>query len=73
VNRSVPAVLLSLIYAAALAVALTDVGSHALAGAVVLAGLTTRWALRHRRRRGAAAPTLAVLQPDAAPSAAATA
>jgi hypothetical protein len=49
VHLSVPAVLLTLLYAAALAVALTDVGSHALAGTVVLAGLASRWALRHRR------------------------
>jgi hypothetical protein len=59
VHRSVPAVLLSLVYAAALALALTDVGSHALAGAVVLAGLTTRWALRHRHRRTGTVTALA--------------
>ena len=52
----VPAVLLLFVYAAALAVALTDVGSHALAGSVVLAGLATRWALRHRRLRPAVGP-----------------
>jgi hypothetical protein len=53
-----PAVLLLFVYAAALAVALTDVGSHALAGTVVLAGLATRWALRHRRAvHPAARPT----------------
>jgi hypothetical protein len=72
VNRSVPAVLLSLVYAAALAVALTDVRSHALAGAVVLAGLTARWVLHHRHRESSVAP-VAVLQPDAAPSPAAAA
>ena len=45
----VPAALVLLVYAAALAVALTDLGTHALAGTVVLAGLVTRWALLHRR------------------------
>jgi hypothetical protein len=49
VHLHVPAVLLSLVYAAAVAVAVTDPGRHALAGLVVLAGLVTRWAVRHRR------------------------
>jgi hypothetical protein len=44
-----PAVLLTLVYAAALVVALGDPGRHALAGLVVLAGLTVRWAVRSRR------------------------
>ena len=48
-TRSVPALLLSLVYAAALAVAVTDLGQHAVAGLLVLGGLTARWALRHRR------------------------
>jgi hypothetical protein len=46
----VAAVLLSVLYAAAVAVALTAPGEHALAGIVVLAGLVARWALRHRHR-----------------------
>ena len=46
--RSVPALLLSLVYAAALAVALTDLGQHAVAGLLVLGGLSARWLLRHR-------------------------
>ena len=50
----VPAVLLSVVHAAAIAVALTHPGEHTLAGLVVLAGLVTRWALRSRHR--AAAP-----------------
>jgi cytochrome b561 len=58
----VPAVLLTLVHAAALAVALTDVGTHALAGVVVLAGLTTRWVLRSRR------PAPAAVAPAAAES-----
>jgi hypothetical protein len=68
VHVPVPAVLLLLVYAAALAVALTDVGSYGLAGAVVLAGVTTRWALRHRRslRRAAAVTAAAVEVPASA-------
>jgi uncharacterized membrane protein len=50
----VPAVLLSVVYAAAIAVALAHPGEHTLAGLVVLAGLVARWALRSRHR--AAAP-----------------
>ncbi len=45
-----PAVLLSIVYAAAIAVALTAPGEHTLPGLVVLAGLSARWALRHRHR-----------------------
>lgn len=45
----VPAVLLSVLYAAAIAVALAHPGAHTLAGLVVLAGLVARWALRTRR------------------------
>ena len=45
-----PAVLLSVVYAAALAVAVANPGRPTLAGLVVLAGLTARWAMRHRRR-----------------------
>ena len=56
--RSVPALLLSVVYAAALAVAVTDPGQHAVAGLLVLGGLTARWLLRHRR---AAAPAPAVV------------
>ena len=50
----VPAVLLSVVYAAAVAVALAHPGEHTLAGLVVLAGLVGRWALRSRHP--AAAP-----------------
>ncbi|MDT0278196.1 hypothetical protein [Blastococcus goldschmidtiae] len=45
----VPAVLLSVVYAAAIAVALAHPGGHTLAGLVVLAGLVARWAVRSRR------------------------
>ena len=38
----VPAVLLSVVYAAVVAVALTAPGEHTLAGLIVLAGLVTR-------------------------------
>jgi hypothetical protein len=44
---SVPALLLSLLYATAVAVAVSAPGNHTLAGLVVLAGLVSRWALRH--------------------------
>ena len=65
-SRSAPALLLSLVYAAALAVALTDLGQHAVAGLLVLGGLTARWFVRSRR--SSAAPTLAVV-PDPVPTA----
>jgi hypothetical protein len=54
----VPALLLSLLYATAIAVAVSAPGTHTLAGLVVLAGLVSRWALRHHglaRTAGAAA------------------
>ena len=80
----VPAVLLSVVYAVAIAVALAHPGEHTLAGLVVLAGLVARWAL-HSRHRAAApvaltVPTSAgagsvdavlVPEPTAAPAAAA--
>jgi hypothetical protein len=67
-----PAVLLSLVYAAAMAVALGDPGRHTLAGLVVLTGLTARWAVRHRHRTAPAAGTMAdaVLPVEAQPAAA---
>jgi hypothetical protein len=61
-----PAVLLSLVYATAIAVALGDPGRHTLAGLVVLAGLTARWALRHRLRAIARVPVGA--EPAVAPA-----
>ena len=69
-SRSVPALLLSVVYAAALAVALTDPGRHAVAGLLVLAGLTARWFLRHRRAAAPApAPALALAAvPDPLPT-----
>jgi hypothetical protein len=42
-------VLLTLLYAAALAVAVPDLGARALPGAVVLAGLLLRFAVRRHR------------------------
>lgn len=75
----VPAVLLSLVYAAAIAVALAHPGGQTLAGLVVLAGLVARWALRSRHRAPAPAASAgtvdAVLPPEpaAAPAPAAAA
>ena len=73
VHLSVPAVLLTVVYAAALAVAVAAPGQHLVAGLVVLTGLVTRWAVRHRRAHAvlAVAPADAVLTPDAAPAQAA--
>ena len=72
-HLSVPAVLLTVVYAAALAVAVSAPGQHLVAGLVVLTGLVTRWAVRHRRAHAvlAVAPADAVLTPDAAPARAA--
>ncbi|WP_100499003.1 hypothetical protein [Geodermatophilus chilensis] len=70
-HLSVPAVLLTVVYAAALAVAVAAPGQHLVAGLVVLTGLVTRWAVRHRRAAvpaPAAAPADAVLAPDSAPA-----
>jgi hypothetical protein len=49
-RRPAPAtVLLTVLYAAAIALALTSPAEHAEAGCLVLAGLTARWAVRRRR------------------------
>ncbi|HLL62597.1 MAG TPA: hypothetical protein VK401_06085 [Propionibacteriaceae bacterium] len=75
-HLSVPAVLLTVVYAAALAVAVTAPGQHLVAGLVVLTGLVTRWAVRHRRTHAvpaAVATADTVLAPDAAPARAAAA
>jgi hypothetical protein len=50
------AALLSLLYVAAIAVALTAPGQHALAGAVVLLGLVARSVARRRHPTAAAVP-----------------
>jgi 2-keto-4-pentenoate hydratase len=72
VHLSVPAVLLTVVYAAALAVAVAAPGQHLVAGLVVLTGLVTRWAVRHHRAHvtvpGPVAPADAVLAPDTAPA-----
>ena len=58
----VATVLLSVVYALAIAVALTAPGQHALAGCTVLAGLVVRSVVRRRRRAPAAvAATTAVV------------
>jgi hypothetical protein len=73
VHLSLPAVLLTVVYAAALAVAVTAPGQHLVAGLVVLTGLVTRWAVRHRRVHAVApapvTPADAVLAPGPAPAA----
>jgi hypothetical protein len=49
-RRPAPAtVLVTVLYATALAVALTSPAEHVLAGCLVLGGLTARWAVRRRR------------------------
>jgi hypothetical protein len=65
-HLAVPAVLLSVVYAAAIAVAFTDPGRNTVAGLVVLAGLTARWAARHRR--SVASAGVVVLAPEAVPA-----
>nr|WP_246215403.1 hypothetical protein [Modestobacter muralis] len=50
------AALLSLLYVAAVIVALTAPGQHAVAGSVVLLGLVARSVVRHRRPAAAAVP-----------------
>ena len=69
-----PAVLLTVVYAAALAVAVTAPGEHLVAGVVVLTGLVTRWAVRHRRAHRVVPAVVAVdgvLAADPAPARAA--
>ena len=51
-------VLLSVVYAVAIAVALTAPGQHAVAGCVVLAGLVSRSVVRRRRSAPAADDTV---------------
>ena len=65
---TLPAALLSLLYVAAIVVALTAPGQHAVAGSVVLLGLTARSVARRRRRPAAAVPLRA---PAPAPATAA--
>ena len=64
-GRSLPVslLLLTVVYAAAVAVALTTPGADTLAGLVVLAGITARWAV-HRRRSTAAALRAATVAAD---------
>lgn len=78
----VPAVLLSVVYAAAVAVALAHPGQHTLAGLVVLAGVVARWVVRSRHRAaapvalagaGSASTVDAVLTPEPATAPAAAA
>jgi hypothetical protein len=64
-----PALLLSVVYALAIAVAVAHPGRPTVAGVVVLAGLTARWIARHRRAERPA--PVAVLTQEAAPAPAA--
>ena len=66
---TVPLVLLSVVYASAIAVAFANPGRPTVAGLVVLAGLTARWVAHHRRSPAPA--TVAVRAPEAAPATAA--
>ncbi|MDK3258582.1 hypothetical protein [Blastococcus capsensis] len=50
------AVVLSVVYLAAIAVAVSAPGQHALAGLVVLTGLTARWVAHARRTSRTARP-----------------
>ena len=59
----VATLLLTVVYAAAVVVALTAPSADALAGLVVLAGLTARWAV-HRRRSAVGAVTAATAAVD---------
>jgi hypothetical protein len=59
----VVAVLLSVVYAAAVAIALVAPGQHAVAGCAVLAGLVSRSVVR-RRRSAAGAVTAAAVAVD---------
>ena len=67
-----PAVLLTLVYVAALAVALRDPSEHLVAGAVVLLALTARLALRPATRsaiaRALAPRVRAVVEEPALPA-----
>jgi hypothetical protein len=56
-------VLLTVLYATAIAVALTSPAEHALAGCLVLTGVTGRWAV-HRRRSTAGAVAAATVAVD---------
>jgi len=65
----VPAVLLSMVYAAAIAVALANPGRNTVAGLVVLAGLTARWLARHRAHSVPAATVVVPAEPAVTPAA----
>jgi hypothetical protein len=64
-HLSLPALLLVLVQAAAVAVAFTAPGQHALAGLVVLTGLVSRSVLRYRHRAPVVAAAGAVRPADA--------
>jgi hypothetical protein len=55
-HPSLPGVLLTAVYALAIAVAVANPGPPTVGGLVVLAGLTARWIVRHRHRAPVAVP-----------------
>ena len=63
----VATLLLSVVYALAIAVALAAPGQHALAGCAVLAGLVSRSVVRRRRSTAAALTAATVVVDDALP------
>jgi hypothetical protein len=68
VHVRIPTALLLLLYACALGVAVVDLGSRGLAGAVVLAGLLVRSALRRQRMvLRTASPVQPAIRPTPAP------
>jgi hypothetical protein len=56
---SLPTLLLTAVYAVAIAVAVAHPGGPTVAGLVVLAGLAARWFARHRRSVPVPAPKVA--------------
>jgi hypothetical protein len=67
----VPLVLLSLVYATAIAVALAHPGRPTLGALVVLAGLVARWTVRARRSESPAAVAVLASETAATPAPAA--
>ncbi len=67
----VPLVMLSFVYATAIAVALANPGRPTLGALVVLVGLTARWTARHRAhspRTAAAVTVVDAVLPDPQPA-----
>jgi hypothetical protein len=60
--------MLSVVYAAAIAVALANPGRATLAGLVVLAGLSARWLARHRAHSPRTATVVVPAEPAVTPA-----